>query len=179
MRRMNKRMTSAVFAAGVASLALAACGAGDGSGGGRSDREKLEEYALKHAQCMREHGIDVPDPKPGQGLIMNGGIANPEAVERATRACEKEIGKPPMPELSAEDQREFREAALKHARCMREHGIDIPDPTFGANGEARIELKGGDGRGMGPDDPAFKAADEACRKYLGKGAITRSGGPGG
>ena len=175
---MNNRMRSAVLTAGIASLALAACGGGEGSGGGRSDREKLEEYALEHARCMREHGIDVPDPKPGQGIIMNGSVANPEELERATRACERELGKPPMPELSAKDQREFREAALRHARCMREHGIDFPDPTFGANGEARIELKGSGG-GPRPDDPAFKAADEACRKYLGKGGGFRMEGPGG
>jgi hypothetical protein len=175
---MSTHTTPAVMAVAVTALALASCGGGEGSGGGgASDREKMEEYALKSARCMREHGIDVPDPKPGQGMVINGDIANPEQFDRARRACEKKLGKPPVPELSEEDQREFRDAALKHARCMREHGIDFPDPTFGPNGEARIELRREDG-GPGPDDPAFKAADAACRKYLGRGAFTRSAGPG-
>jgi hypothetical protein len=165
-------------AVAVTSLALAACGGGEGSGTGKSEQEKFQEFALRQAECMRRHGIDVPDPKPGRGLVLEGDLANPEQFDRARRACEKEVGKPPVPELSEAEQREFREAALKHARCMRDQGIDFPDPTFGANGEARIELKA-DGDTPPPDDPAFKAAEEKCRKYIGKGALTRSQGPGG
>jgi hypothetical protein len=166
------------MAVAVTALALAACGGGEGSGSGTSEKEKFQEFALKQARCLRRHGIDVPDPKPGRGLIMDSRIANPEQFERAQRACEKEVGKPPVPELSEEEQREFRERALKHARCMRAQGIDFPDPTFGPNGEVRIELgRGGDGPPL--DDPAFKAADAKCRKYLGKAGATRIEGPAG
>ena len=145
------------------SLALAACGGDEGSGGGKSDREKFEEYALRQAECLRRHGVDVPDPKPGGELLMDNRDVNPEEFERAQRACVKELGKPPVPELSEEEQREFREAALKFARCMRAEGIDMKDPSFGANGEVRIEI-GGD-RTDPEADPAFKAAEEKCRKY--------------
>jgi hypothetical protein len=175
---MTTHTTPTVVAVAVTALALAACGGGEGSGSGaKSDQEKFQEFALKQARCMRRHGVDVPDPKPGGGLIMNGDVANPDQFARAQRACEKEVGKPPAPELSEKQQREFREAALKHARCMREHGIDFPDPTFGANGEVRIELKGSGG--PRPDDPAFQAADAKCRKYLGKAGVTQMKAPGG
>src|SRR4051794_40541548 len=97
---------------------LPPCGGGEGSGGGaKSEQEKFQEFALKQAQCMRRHGVDVPDPKPGRGLILNGDMANPDQVDRARRSCEKEVGKPPAPQLTEKQQREFREAALKHARC--------------------------------------------------------------
>jgi hypothetical protein len=171
---MTTRTASAITTAAMTALALAACGGGEGSGAAaKSDQEKFQEAALKHAQCMRRHGVDVPDPKPGAGLIVNGKEVNPEQLERAQRACDKEVGKLPVPQLSEKDQQEFREAALKHARCMRAQGIDFPDPTFGANGEARIEL--GEGNTPPPDDPAFKAADAKCRKYLGKGGVMQAG----
>ena len=161
---MTAHTTTAVMAVAVTSLALAACGGDGGSGGGKSNREAMEEYALKSAECLRQHGIDVPDPKPGQGLLMDNRDVNPQEFERAQRACEKKLGKPPAPDLTPAQQREFRAAALKFARCMRAQGIDMADPTFGANGEVRIQVEGG--RGGDPEgNPAFKAAEEKCRKY--------------
>jgi len=156
--------TTAVMAVVVTSLALAACGGGDGSGSGKSNREEMDEYALRQAECMRRQGVDVPDPKPGRGLLMDNRDVNPEEFERAQRACEKKLGKPPVPELSEEEQREFREAALRFARCMRAQGIDMADPIFGANGEVRIKVTADNG--TDPEaDPAFKAAEDKCSKY--------------
>jgi hypothetical protein len=159
---MTAHTTTALMAVAVTSLALAACGGDEGSGGGKSNREEMEEYALRNAECLRQHGIDVPDPKPGQGLLMDNRDVNQAEFERAQRACEKKLGKPPVPELSEQQQREFREAALKFARCMRAQGIDMDDPKFGANGEVSIKITGA---GDPEDDPAFKAAENKCRKY--------------
>lgn len=172
---MTTHSTTALVAAAVTALVLASCGGDGGSGSGKSTREEMDEYALKNAECLRQHGIDAPDPKPGQGLVMDSRDVNPEEFERAQRACEKELGKPPVPELSEEEQREFREAALKFSRCMRAEGIDMSDPEFGANGEVKIQVTGaGDPEG----DPAFKAAEAKCRKYQ-KGPFGGSGGSGG
>jgi hypothetical protein len=172
---MTAQTTTAVMAVAVTSLVLAACGGDEGSGGGKSAQERMEEYALENAECLRRHGVDVPDPKPGQGLLMDSRDVNPEKFERAQRACEKELGKPPVPELSEEEQREFREAALKFARCMRAQGIDMADPTFGANGEVRIKVTGG---GDPEGDPAFKAAEAKCSRYQ-RGPFGGSEGSGG
>ena len=57
---------------------------------------------------------------------------------------------------------EFREAALEFARCMREHGIDMPDPTFGEGGRMTQRLGG---TGVDPEDPRFEEAAEECSKY--------------
>jgi hypothetical protein len=74
------------------------------------------------------------------------------------------------PELTEEQQKEFQEAALAHARCMGEHGVDIPDPTFGEDGRAEIRINRRDGAsGPKPDDPKWKAAEEACRDRLPSG----------
>jgi hypothetical protein len=172
---MIAHTTTAVIAVAATSLVLAACGGDGGSGGGKSNQERMEEYALQQAECMRRHGVDVPDPKPGRGLLMDNRDVNPEEFERAQRVCEQELGKPPVPELSEEEQREFREAALKFARCMRAEGIDMNDPTFGPNGEVKIQLGG---EGTDPEaDPAFKAAQDKCRKYE-QGPVGEEG-PGG
>jgi len=52
---------------------------------------------------------------------------------------------------------------------MREHGIDFPDPTFDAEGGARVVIRGGTGGKLNPEDPKFKAAAEACGHLMGKG----------
>ena len=65
-----------------------------------------------------------------------------------------------------------RQAALQFARCMRQHGIDVPDP--GADSGIRI-------RGSEPDDPEFKAAEQACQRYApdgGKSQTVTGGGSG-
>jgi hypothetical protein len=58
-----------------------------------------------------------------------------------------------------------RQAALAYAKCMRQHGINMPDPKFDAQGHSSQQLPGG----VGPDNPKFKAADQACNKYLPNG----------
>jgi hypothetical protein len=58
-----------------------------------------------------------------------------------------------------------RQAALAYARCMRQHGIDLPDPKFDAQGHMAIQNP----PGVGPDNPKFKAANQACQQYLPNG----------
>jgi hypothetical protein len=153
-------------------LALSACGSDDNTGEPAADREQANRDAmLAYTQCMREHGVDIPDPQPGQrGIRLRPpeGVT-PEEMEEAEGACRQHLDKIEGPDLSEEQQKEFQEAALAHARCMREHGIDMPDPTFGEDGEARIEMRRGRGDGASgpdPDSPKFKAAEEACRDKL-------------
>jgi hypothetical protein len=59
-----------------------------------------------------------------------------------------------------DDEQKMRE----FTKCMREHGVDMPDPTFGANGEARVQIRRGSG--IDPDGAKFKAAQEACEDEL-------------
>ena len=93
------------------------------------------------------------------------GVA-PSKMDAADKACRKYLEAVKPPEMSEEQQKEFREAALANARCMREHGIDFPDPTFGANGEARVRI--GRGSGIDPESAKFKAAEKACESTMPK-----------
>jgi hypothetical protein len=49
------------------------------------------------------------------------------------------------------------QAALAFARCMRQHGIDMPDPQITADGIDQQSPPG-----MRRDDPRLTAAEQAC-----------------
>lgn len=165
-------LAAAVSAAAVAVLALGACGsakesagAGTSAAAGSDDRAKLERAALKHAECMRRQGVDVPDPKPGSGgIVLRGPAAggDPMAERRAMHKCERYLKNVPPPRLSDEQKAAMRDGALKHARCMRGEGIDFPDPRFDERGGATVKLD----EGFDPGDPRVREAERKCRRLL-------------
>lgn len=164
----------AALAAAGAAIALAACGGGEDSATGAGDEAKLRDAAVAFARCMRERGVDVPDPGPGSGSIVLG--RTEDAGEPGARAAQEECGKhlaaAPPPKLTEEQRGELREAALAHARCMREQGIDFPDPTFGEGGAAQVRLADG----FDPGDPRVRRAAEKCNAAggpLGQGVPAR------
>src|SRR4051794_2830967 len=151
-------------------LALAACGGAPSTTGDPSaDRKgQMQDAALKYARCMRENGVDMPDPQAGQHGIR---LSPPEGVSpskmrTADQACRKYLEAVKPPEMSEAQEKEFRDAALANARCMREHGINFPDPTFGADGGAQIRIRRGSG--IDPESAKFKAAQKACESTMPK-----------
>jgi hypothetical protein len=67
-----------------------------------------------------------------------------------------------------------QQAALAYARCMRQHGINMPDPKV----DPTEGMAGLLPQGVNPDDPKFKAAQQACQQYTPNGGKqqTSSGG---
>jgi hypothetical protein len=145
---------------------LAACGSDPAADPAASTKKQMRDAQLAFAKCMREHGVDMPDPQPGergfQVVAPNG--MSPRKSRDAEQACRKYLDAIKPPELTDAQKKEFQEAALAHARCMREHGIDIPDPTFDSDGRATMKI--GKGSGIRPDAPDFKRAQEACQSKL-------------
>ena len=164
---MQKPIIAAALACG---LLLTACGAEEPSSPSDSGDRRTEarQAMLAFAKCMREQGIDMPDPTFDGGRVMQRGPderVSPEKMRKADEACSKHREEIEPPELSPEQQQEMKEGALAHARCMREHGLEnFPDPTFDEDGGAQIRI--GPGTGLDPDDPDFKAAEQACRDEL-------------
>jgi hypothetical protein len=157
----------AVGAVALATLAGVGCGdsgnASNGDAAAGSDKEKFEQAALKHARCMRENGVDVPDPKPGRGGIVlqrRGPGGDEAALERAAKNCERYLKDLPPPNLSEEQETKLRDATLAHARCMREQGLDYPDPTFGKGGLIEMKI----GKELDPSNPRVRAAEAKCRQ---------------
>jgi hypothetical protein len=57
---------------------------------------------------------------------------------------------------------DVQDAGVKFPRCMRRHGIDVPDPTVGGGGARSIVLSRAE-----QQQPGFAKARDACRRYLG------------
>jgi hypothetical protein len=174
-----------LVAVAAAALALGACGGSDDNGGGSgSQQDKAFQGALKFAKCMREHGIDMPDPqRTGSGGIkqtVNGKPGSRAAMEAAQKACQKymQIGGGKAP--SAAEQAKVKDAMLAYAKCMRDNGVDMPDPKFsGSGGGVGFVFGNGsrNGGGPNPNSPAFKAADKVCHSKLGQKAGPFGDGP--
>jgi hypothetical protein len=154
-------------AVALSALALiAACGSepeeGVASTGGAASEEAADEEVSQEeglqdfAECMREQGVDFPDPDPDGGFegaeelreIMED---EPEAVE----ACQEH--------LASDDQDlddpEVQAALLEFSQCMRDNGVeDMPDPGEDGFGPTLLEEGGA--------DPDWDAALEACQEHL-------------
>jgi hypothetical protein len=148
-----------------------------------ADTGDMAEKMRKFASCMREHGIDMPDPEvDDQGRVkmqigeggQEGGAApvDKDKFEAAQKECQQYLpngGEPPkMDPADVEKMRQF-------AKCMRENGIpDFPDPQ--PDGGMRIEF--GQGTGIDPNSQTFKDAQAKCEQYMPapKGPGSRDGG---
>jgi hypothetical protein len=148
----------------------------DSSDSDEGNDQDPEEKALAWAKCMREHGVDVPDPqvesgdngprltiRPGSGSRLDS--PDSEAFQEAQKACGLPFGRSGRPPLSDERREQMQEAMLAFAKCMREHGVDMPDPQFsGGGGLFRATQRGGSG--VDPDSPTFQKAQKACQPII-------------
>lgn len=166
--RTPLRWLAALAAACLLALALSACelpGTGEDKDAGDDTavQADAEDAMLEYAQCMRDNGVPMKDPKPGQrGLLVNGGDSDPEALKAAEEECHGIIEDAIPEDAQREMPAEQKEAMLAAAQCMRERGWDVPDPQFDG-GRVTQRLEGG----VDPEDPAFQADQEACAEEAG------------
>ena len=164
-----------VFGAAVALIAalglLTACGSSS-SGGDDDDAgadratpaANTEEQALlRFAQCMRDKGVpNFPDPvvnadgtysfpRP-QGVQMS-------EVQETFEECRSLLPRDFQTPGQGADP-EQQDALLEFASCMREQGVDVPDPT--ATGGIH-----GMFAGLDAESPRVQAAIQQCQEYLG------------
>ncbi|MER6999765.1 hypothetical protein [Streptomyces sp. NPDC000410] len=163
---MPRVRTPAFFAAlplAALALTLTACGSGpDGpgvasaNGGTKSPTSTAapglsrDEMNVRYARCLRQQGLDVADPKPGQGIGLSVDGSNKEKAEKAVEACRSVAPPAPADQNDSKD----RKAMLDLARCMRENGV----PSF-------ADPKEGQGIDIGPaqaEDPDFENAWKKC-----------------
>ncbi|TMR18283.1 hypothetical protein ETD86_22130 [Nonomuraea turkmeniaca] len=155
--------------AAAATILLTGCGGG-GDGGSEvasvtgtgnqaaaspKPSEDPQERGLKYAQCMRENGIDMPDPEPGKGIMMRLDKNTPrETMEKAQEACKQYA---PSGQRAGGGDPKRAEALRKVAQCMRDNGVEkYPDPEGGM-----MRITGDVGQ-----DPDFKSAQEKCQKEM-------------
>jgi hypothetical protein len=129
---------------------------------GETDIDQIRAYT----KCMREHGIDMKDPEPDPGGGGSGGIgisvdgaSDKAKVDKANAACKHLMPNGGEPEKPSAEQ---LDEARKTAKCLREHGIDVKDPTMDDPG---ISISGEAG-----DDQ--EKVDKAMQECMPEGAKT-------
>jgi hypothetical protein len=163
---MRKSDWAIALAVALCAVALAACGSSAGSSGGGQGAS--EEASLEFAECLRVHGVEVEDPKPGKSVDVGG--QNDPKTRKALAACDGKLGDSGQ-EASAEEDEEINEGALAFAKCMREEGIDMGDPKILGPGKFHLDIKG-----LDTNSPAFVAAAEACQERMPELNVTGVGG---
>lgn len=160
---MRTRTRSTAIASGFAALALfaGACS----SGGGESSQDKADggkgkqaDAAFKERECLRKHGLKVPEPKAGEDTrgITIGGDLSKEKMEAAMKDCTGKSGGAGARGPSQAD----KDKMLKYAQCMRKNGFNMPDPKFeGGAMEARKVPKGAEAKKM-------EKAAKACKDIV-------------
>ena len=131
-----------------------------------------EAAMLAFTQCLRDQGIDVGDPTidadgnlqlPPIEFETSDTVTDPDEFpdmsefEEMLAPCEEHLGGV-VGSFSLGDTTEIEDMFLAYAECMRENGIDMPDPDFSSDGGV-IDLGA-----IGGDE--FEAADAACRPLL-------------
>jgi hypothetical protein len=173
-----------------ACLGLAACGGSSSNNpsGELSGRKAAEQKMVKFAKCLREHGIDAQTGGPGGkgfGININPGPGegkpgpsgpSPQFLA-AQRACKRYQPPSPLQSMSPAERAQQRQKTAEFARCMRSHGVAIPDP--GPSGVLEFN-------GIDPRSAAFQTAQQACQRLMGKAPLAMKarfgpgpGGPGG
>ena len=155
-------------AAALATLVFAAAGCGGGSPDDAAAPADADAKALRWAECMRKNGADVADPKVDEnGRLTIEGDENQQqspGYAKAMAACRElfeQVRPPSAAEMSAAERERFLAAALRYARCMRDQGIAMPDPSL-TRESAAISLP----KGVDPESPAYKQAAAACERLL-------------
>jgi hypothetical protein len=117
---------------------------------------------LNWARCMRQHGINISDPTPDGGIdeqLPTGMRKDDPKFKAAEQACNQVLpdgggqGDPPTGQQ--------RQRALAFARCMRQHGINMPDPQITADGIGQQWPERAE-----RETPKFRAAQQACEQAV-------------
>jgi hypothetical protein len=149
----EQTVTGFRYAGVLALLALAGCGGPAVEGASSSPTANAQDTGVKFAQCMRQHGIDMPDPKPGdRGVKITTRKGNQATMDAALQACRKYS---PKMNIDPNDPT-VRDRMLKLAQCLREHGVQVADPQPGQG--IRIQVR--------KPDAKTQRAVEACDKLV-------------
>ena len=157
-----------------------------------------EERLLAFAECMRENGVDFPDPVVEADGTVTFGFRPGGGAGAAGLQELREVGRDPDlpaardvcggmleglafgPGQGGFDLIELQDTLLAFAQCMRDHGVDMGDPDLSRFGPGAgnddepgvpfriFEIDG--------SDPDFAAAFEVCQQQLPQAGGPRFGG---
>lgn len=122
------------------------------------------QQSLHFVQCMRQHGVDLPDPSAdgsiriGGGLNGSSGAGGPSqsgpggldpsspTFQAAQTACQKYAPDGGRANATPQDIKANQAKGLKFSQCMRSHGLpNFPDPQSNSSGGSTFQQSGGPG----------------------------------
>ena len=182
------RFTSGAVLGTLVVLSLGACGAekagtGVATAGGAAGKPSSsasagltgDAAALKYSACVRANGVpNFPDPDPNGALDLDLGKlgVGKDKLDAADRKCKQYMPNGGEPQKIDPAKLEL---ARQYSRCMRENGVPkFPDPD--AYGGIALDP---DKLGTDPIGAKMKAAEKACKKYMGDGGGQLSSESGG
>ena len=144
----------------------------DDSSGDVDPEAESETAMLAFTQCLRDQGIDVDDPTmdadgnmqlPPINIEVPDVVTDPDELpdvsefEDLIAPCEEHL-EGVVGTFSSADTTEIEDMLLAYAECMRDNGVDMPDPDFSSSGGV-IDLGAIGGEG-------FEAAEAVCSPLL-------------
>jgi hypothetical protein len=174
--RRSRRTAVVALSALAAAGGVTACGSNSsthtsGTSPGTGQQQRIAALT-QFAGCARAHGIPVPDPN-SQGEIsgseqLRQQYQNTPQGQATLRACGSYLQKAAT-QLTPAKTEQFRQAALQSARCMRAHGIPVPDP--GPDGQINPAAAAS----INQASPQFQQAQRACAHLFPSGPKIATG----
>ncbi len=175
--RLPRRLAAVVLSVALA-MGTASCAGSGGSGSptpspsGTSITEPDPAAAmLKFNACLRANGVKVSDSGPS---VARGDTDDRDFAAAAAK-CKHHLAGTSIEVATGGDGGQISEeqlaSLLAYARCMRDHGIDMPDPDPKSGA---VAPKGSSG--FDENSEEFQNAHLACRSHLGDVAVSEGGG---
>ena len=175
--RLRRGLAAVVLSVAVA-MGTASCAGGGGPGAptpSPSDTSTSEPdpgaALVKFNACLRANGVEVSDSGPS---VARGDTEDPNFAAAAAK-CKHHLAGTPIEVATGGDGGHVSEEQLRsllaYARCMRDHGIHMPDPNPKSGA---VAPKGSSG--FDEDSEEFQNAHAACRSHLGDAAISEGSG---
>jgi hypothetical protein len=142
----------------VALLVLAGCAANEPETATMAKTEEISRTAIGFSQCMRDRGHQVADPTfndQGLPVFQEQGRGEP-AYEADRQECRTPLNEA-VQAAGVPNPKGNPEQWLAFTRCMRENGVELPDPT--ADNRMIIDKNA-------YDSPAWQPASQACGSLL-------------
>jgi hypothetical protein len=155
---IRHRCTAAALLSALALAGLAGCGSKDQPPSGLP-KANAQDSQVKFAQCLRQHGINAPDPQPGSGLRIEEQDSEKSKLDAALEACKQYN---PKKDADRNDPA-AHDRAVKMAQCLRRHGLKVPDPQPGQSLEINADEA---------DQTKIQTAEDACRKEVPAPAVS-------
>lgn len=146
-----------------APLTLAACSSGSDHGASGKSSANTTDQMLAYVRCLRDNGVQVPDPDPNAPYNLNLPKNMPQSqMSQAMQACRRLA--PAKLNNGQNPQAMDRQLAL--ARCLRSKGLTVPDPQPGQG----LQIQG-------HDRTRTQQALSECRRTTAQSPSTPSGRP--